>query len=485
MSKLCIIKRILTILTCTVLTVTLMAAYSENAADNSIEAKTITEIQEERKQNEEKIAVLQDEIDSLENDAAEEEEYQKTLSEQIELIQDNIELLDVEINQLSADIAAAEENINALSEDIEAQEAQVEENIELFKERLCAMYVTGNNSLVSAVLGSTDFYDMLSRVEMVNNIAAHDEELVDNLLEEINTLETSKANLETEKLNLEMNKTTQETKKKEKEEDIEQLSEAIQKSQDEIDRLALEKERTEKSVEELEADNELLEAQENEIREAEEAAAAAEAAQKAAEEEAAKKAAAEEAAKQAATEASNDNSGSSDDSSSNSSDDTSSSDDSSSYTETDTSTSDTTTTTTSVSGFAWPAPGYYYISSGYGYRWGSLHAGIDIAGGGISGASACASKAGTVIAVSNSCSHNYPKSSNCCGNGYGNYVLISHGDGTTTLYGHLGTVSVSVGDYVSQGQAVGTIGSTGYSTGYHLHFEIRINGTAVDPSNYL
>ncbi|MCD7890343.1 MAG: peptidoglycan DD-metalloendopeptidase family protein [Ruminococcus sp.] len=470
MSKLCIIKRILTILTCIVLTVTLMAAYSENAADNSIEAKTITEIQEERKQNEEKIAALQDEIDSLENDAVEEEEYQKTLSEQIELLQDNIELLDVEINQLSADIAAAEENINALSEGIEAQEAQVEENIELFKERLCAMYVTGNNGLVSAVLGSTDFYDMLSRVEMVNNIAAHDEELVNNLLEEINTLETSKANLEIEKLNLEMNKTTQETKKKGKEEDIEQLSEAIQKSQDEIDRLALEKKRTEKSVEELEADNKLLEAQENEIREAEEAA---------------KKAAAEEAAKQAATEASNDNSGSSDDSSSNSSDDTSSSDDSSSYTETDTSTSDTTTTTTSVSGFAWPAPGYYYISSGYGYRWGSLHAGIDIAGGGISGASACASKAGTVIAVSNSCSHNYPKSSNCCGNGYGNYVLISHGDGTTTLYGHLGTVSVSVGDYVSQGQAVGTIGSTGYSTGYHLHFEIRINGTAVDPSNYL
>ena len=64
-------------------------------------------------------------------------------------------------------------------------------------------------------------------------------------------------------------------------------------------------------------------------------------------------------------------------------------------------------------------------------------------------------------------------------------VIIDH-DGTySTLYGHLESVYVSVGDYVSAGQAIGAIGSTGFSTGFHLHFEIRVNGTAVNPRDYL
>ena len=81
--------------------------------------------------------------------------------------------------------------------------------------------------------------------------------------------------------------------------------------------------------------------------------------------------------------------------------------------------------------------------------------------------------------------YNYPKDSNCCGNGYGNYVIISH-DGTySTLYGHMQAVYVSVGDYVSAGQAIGAVGCTGFSTGFHLHFEIWENGSAVNPRNYL
>ena len=99
---------------------------------------------------------------------------------------------------------------------------------------------------------------------------------------------------------------------------------------------------------------------------------------------------------------------------------------------------------------------------------------------------ACAAKAGTVIAVNNSCSHNYAKNSSCgCGGGYGNYVIISH-DGTySTLYGHLSSAAVSVGQYVEQGQVIGYIGSTGWSTGAHLHFEVRVNGVANDPLGYV
>lgn len=449
---------------CSVITVSAMSAYSGGKTDNgNVEAKTIAEIQEERKKNEEEIASLQSEIDSLENSKNDEKAYQETLSQQITLIQNNIKLLDDELAQIASEISATEENIALLNDNIAAQQQEVDDNIEIFKERLCAMYVTGSDSLASAILGSTDFYDMLSRVEMVNSIAAHDEELVNKILDEINSLEKSKSDLETEKLTLEMNKETQEAKREQKTAEIDELSIAMQKSQDEIDRIALEQESKKKTQEEIEADNDRLQKQEDEI------VAAEEAARKKAEEE--KRIAAEEEAKRLAAQQQQQQT---------------TTPSSSGGTSTPSSPVETPATVTpSASGFAWPAPGFYYISSGYGSRWGTMHRGIDIAGGGIAGASACASKDGTVIAVSSSCTHDYPKSGNCCGNGYGNYVLISHGDGYTTLYGHLQSVAVSVGDSVSQGQTIGYIGCTGYSTGYHLHFEIRLDGVAQNPSNYV
>lgn len=453
---------------CSVITVSAMSAYSGGKnEDGSVEAKTISEIQEERKKNEEEIAALESEINSLEGNKDKEKAYQETLSEQISLIQNNIKLLDDELSQIAADIATAEENIALLNDNIAVQQQEVDDNIELFKERLCAMYVTGSDSLASAILGSTDFYDMLSRVEMVNSIAAHDEELVNNILNEINSLEKSKSDLETEKLTLEMNKETQEAKIAQKKSEVDELSVAIQKSQDEINRIALEQESKKKSQEELEAENDQLQKQEDEIIAAEEAARKKEAEEAERKKEEEERLAAEEArriADQQQTTTASPSGGSA----------------------TPSSPVETPVNVPpSASGFAWPAPGFYYISSGYGSRWGTTHRGIDIAGGGIAGASACASKDGTVIAVSSSCTHDYPKSSNCCGNGYGNYVLVSHGDGYTTLYGHLQSVAVSVGDSVSQGQTVGYIGCTGYSTGYHLHFEIRLDGVAQNPSNYV
>ncbi|MBP3309501.1 MAG: M23 family metallopeptidase, partial [Ruminococcus sp.] len=138
-------------------------------------------------------------------------------------------------------------------------------------------------------------------------------------------------------------------------------------------------------------------------------------------------------------------------------------------------------------GFMWPCPGFYYISSYYGYRWGRNHNGIDVGDAGIHGGAAVASKSGTVIYVANSCTHDYPKSTvGCgCGGNYGNYVLIQHDSTYTTIYAHLASVAVSVGDTVQQGQVIGYIGSTGWSTGDHLHFEIRAHGYAQDPMAYL
>lgn len=134
---------------------------------------------------------------------------------------------------------------------------------------------------------------------------------------------------------------------------------------------------------------------------------------------------------------------------------------------------------------AWPVPGFYRISSPYGYRihpiFGTrkLHTGIDIGRNldpaqSIDGAAIVAAGDGTVIYAAYR-------------SGYGNTVMIDHGDGVVTLYAHQqsGGIRVSNGQSVSKGQRIGTVGSTGYSTGPHLHFEVRVNGSPVDPMGYL
>ncbi len=110
------------------------------------------------------------------------------------------------------------------------------------------------------------------------------------------------------------------------------------------------------------------------------------------------------------------------------------------------------------------------VTSNFGYRWGRLHAGTDV--GVPQGTTVRASRGGQVITAG-------------WVGGYGNCVIIDHGDGVSTRYGHLSQVLVTVGQYVDQGDQIALSGNTGRSTGPHLHFEIRINGEAVDPLPYL
>lgn len=127
--------------------------------------------------------------------------------------------------------------------------------------------------------------------------------------------------------------------------------------------------------------------------------------------------------------------------------------------------------------YFWPVDGFYNISSGFGMRISGIHKGIDITGrqaGEIAGADVQATRSGTVSALYTACSHNYPKSQSCgCGGGYGNFVFITHPDGTVARYAHLENVAVIYGQSVWQGQVIGNVGSTGSSGGYHLHFELR------------
>jgi murein DD-endopeptidase MepM/ murein hydrolase activator NlpD len=122
----------------------------------------------------------------------------------------------------------------------------------------------------------------------------------------------------------------------------------------------------------------------------------------------------------------------------------------------------------SGAGFIWPvnAP----ITSPFGWRWGRLHEGVDL--GAAYGSPIAAAAAGVVIYAG-------------WESGYGNLVVIDHGGGLATAYGHQSRIAVSFGQSVSQGETIGYVGSTGHSTGPHLHFEVRVNGQAVDPLGYL
>ena len=113
----------------------------------------------------------------------------------------------------------------------------------------------------------------------------------------------------------------------------------------------------------------------------------------------------------------------------------------------------------------------------YGSRFGGsdFHTGIDISGGGAYGSPVLAANSGTVKVANTSFTPGY---------GYGKYVIIDHGGGIQTLYGHMSALSVSVGDVVAQGQKIGEVGSTGWSTGPHIHFEIRVNNKAVNPQGW-
>lgn len=140
-------------------------------------------------------------------------------------------------------------------------------------------------------------------------------------------------------------------------------------------------------------------------------------------------------------------------------------------------------------GFVWPVPSCQNITSYYGPRWGTIHRGIDISGGGIFGKPIVAITDGTVYEVYNGCPHK-DKGSRCrCGSGWGNHVAIDHGivsgEHIKAMYAHMNTTAVGNGQKVKQGQVIGYVGTTGDSTGYHLHFGIMRNKDGyVDPMNY-
>ena len=129
----------------------------------------------------------------------------------------------------------------------------------------------------------------------------------------------------------------------------------------------------------------------------------------------------------------------------------------------------------STGSFTWPCPGFTRITTQFNeWTYGGYHHGTDIASTGgrsIYGAPIVAADSGRVVTAT----YHYS---------YGNYVMIDHGGGYSTLYAHASSLAVSAGQTVTKGQVIAYVGSTGNSTGPHLHFEVRVNGTRQNPWNW-
>lgn len=337
-------------------------------------------------------------------------------------LDENINALHSELETLDETILSTQTELDKLEVDLEQAENRVSVQDDLMKKRVRVMYEDGALGYLDVLLNAKSFSDLMNRIEAVKTIVEYDANL-------LNSYEEAKETIEKDKDLAEQHKQTLENAKTQKEQKQGELNVQLALAQDEIDRLS---------------------AEEGTLQEALEAAKAAEAE---ANQRIADALAAAEAARAQQSETESDSSGEVTD------------------------TSGDVYVSASGGQFAWPFEQRYVITSGFVYRnspiWGSgeLHTGLDI--GAPYGTTIRASAAGTVLV------------SEFNTGGYGNYVVIDHGGGYTTLYGHASQNLVQAGQKVVQGQAISRVGSTGWSTGPHLHFEIRINNTPVDPSPYV
>lgn len=430
------LKRILCAMLCVCMISIPMAIPTVVSAEDSI-----SDLEQQLQQLEQENQKYQKILDDTKSDIAEKEEYKSALVSKVQVLDEKI--------------AVTREKISSLNDDIkEKQDAydkglsEVEDQFDALANRLRILYMSGNATDLEIIFGAKDFSDLIDKMELVKSLANSDKELISEIQTKLDELSTQKESLEADKKDLE----TQQSSLKS---DQDEFNKLISDNDEILKNLYASNSKAQNSLESAALKSDEIESKISEYY-------------------AAQKAAAEQAA-QAAQSSSSSSGGSSGSSSSSSSSGSSSSGSSSS--------GSSSVIVPSGSGFAWPTPGFVSLSSEwFEDREVYNHGGIDIAGAGIMGTPVVAAADGTVIATNSSCTHNWGKSYSCgCGGGYGNYVMISHAGGKMTVYGHLTSLTVSTGQTVSRGQVIGYVGSTGNSTGPHLHYECRLNGVRYNP----
>lgn len=428
------LKRILCAMLCVCMISIPMAIPTTVSAEDSI-----SDLEQQLQQLEQENEKYQKILDDTKSDIAEKEEYKSALVSKVQVLDEKI--------------AVTREKISSLNDDIkEKQDAydkglsEVEDQFDALANRLRILYMSGNATDLEIIFGAKDFSDLIDKMELVKSLANSDKELISEIQTKLDELSTKKKSLEADKKDLE----TQQASLKS---DQDEFNKLISDNDEILKNLYASNSKAQNSLESAALKSDEIEAKISQYY-------------------AAQKAAAEHAAQASQSSSS---SGSSSSSSSSSSSGSSSSGSSSS--------GSSSVIVPSGSGFAWPTPGFVSRSSEwFEDREVYNHGGIDIAGAGIMGTPVVAAADGTVVATNSSCTHNWGKSYSCgCGGGYGNYVMISHAGGKMTVYGHLTSLTVSSGQSVSRGQVIGYVGSTGNSTGPHLHYECRLNGVRYNP----
>lgn len=362
------------------------------------------------------------EIDDTKKKAEELESKKKAAENEKTSLADQLKKLTGEMEETKKKISAKEDEITNKEEELILAKADENEQYESMKKRIRYMYENGNTGFVEILCSSKSIGELLNNAEYISRISGYDRNMLVEFQKVVTNVENQEAELKKEYKELQTMQDDLITKQ-------DSVNELIKNKQSEIQSLTSELGDTKNKLAQLEA------AAAEAERKQKEAAAAAAAAKKA----------------QAAAKKNTSPSGSSAGSAG----------------------------ASVVSGngtFTHPCPGYTYISSEFGYREQPIagastnHKGMDFAAP--TGTPIYAAASGTVTSASYS------------GNA-GNMIVINHGNGLQTYYMHCNSMYVRAGQTVSKGQNIGAVGSTGNSSGPHLHFQVMQNGTPVNPRNYL
>jgi murein DD-endopeptidase MepM/ murein hydrolase activator NlpD len=448
-----------------ILIFSLLLTFAAGVGGSADVGSNISEIDELNKKAEqitkdinEKQSILFELMNNVENQALFVEEVHAQVAQIEAQAQAYIELINIKqssIDELGKEIKSKETEITNTVFRIDNRElevaqlkAETEENIEKFGEISAQLYMTSGGDIVSLLTGSMSFYDVLVRTEMIKNIGEKNVEIIEALVNSIERHDEAVAQLEEDVAGLQIQKAELEERQIVFLYEMEQLqneravvSEKVENQYKTLHSLIAERDDLQNIVNSL---NEQISSSNDEISDIKKRVAELKAMDNKIEEELHNHQTQNPEAPQH-----------------------------------------------SPSGFVPPLSPQFMnivcdfmcesggvlchvcVSNGSGLV-GRVHNGVDLSGSGISGANIFAVQSGTVFQASMGWN-----------GGFGNFVIIDHGGGYSTVYAHMNSISVSEGQAVTQGQVIGTVGNTGFSFGAHLHFEVRKYGTAVNPINYL
>lgn len=399
-------------------TVVVAPLLGQYAAPSASAATSLEDLQQKQKDIQKQQEGVRTKLESLKADKEKQEEYKNTLDEQLIQVRQEKYVIQERINALDA-------QINEKQREINEKQLEIDVSFEQLGKRLNAIYLAGETSTLEVLLHSDNATELMDNMAVVQSITEHDKRLIENLKKFMNEIKDQKAVIEVSRTEVAAAKIELDNKQDEINELVEESNRILAEIGANIDEVTHTMHALDEESEEAEAaiNRWFQEYYANQAK--------------------------QDSVQNQITQNQN------------------------KPNQNTNNTGGVISGGVSSSGWAWPCPGVYTITSDF---WDNrAHGALDIAGPGCAGSPIVASKAGVVVQVN----------TDSWGGGYGTYAFVDHGGGYMTVYAHMSSRVVSVGQYVSQGQVLGYIGNTGNSFGAHLHFEVRLNGVKQNPANYI